>query len=109
MAALNVGLNSTFDYQRQVINQLAIDVDMLNQSSLTTTTAGIHTLSNVGIGTTNPTSKLTVGGNVTVSGIVTSVGGFTSDINSLPVKISISGTNLILSVVGIGTTVLTLF
>jgi len=33
--------------------------------------AGIHTLSNVGIGTTNPTSKLDVTGNVKVSGIVT--------------------------------------
>jgi len=37
----------------------------------TLTSAGIHTLSNVGIGTTNPTAKLTVQGNVLVSGIVT--------------------------------------
>jgi hypothetical protein len=35
------------------------------------TTVGIHTLSNVGIGTTNPTSKFTVFGNVNVAGIVT--------------------------------------
>jgi hypothetical protein len=32
---------------------------------------GIHTLSNVGIGTTNPTSALTVQGNLSVSGIST--------------------------------------
>jgi hypothetical protein len=31
------------------------------------TAAGIHTLSNVGIGTTNPTSKLTVGGSFTAT------------------------------------------
>jgi len=32
---------------------------------------GIHTLSNVGVGTTNPTSKLTVEGDVLVSGVIT--------------------------------------
>lgn len=37
----------------------------------TTTTVGLHTLSNVGVGTTNPTSKLTVGGDVKVTGIST--------------------------------------
>jgi hypothetical protein len=35
------------------------------------TLAGIHTLGNVGIGTTNPTSALTVSGDVNVSGVVT--------------------------------------
>ena len=35
------------------------------------TAAGINTLSNVGIGTTNPTSKLQVVGDVLISGIVT--------------------------------------
>jgi len=35
------------------------------------TAAGIHTLSNVGIGTTNPTSALTVQGDVSVSGVST--------------------------------------
>lgn len=35
------------------------------------TTAGIHTLSNVGIGTTNPTQKLDVNGNIVASGTVT--------------------------------------
>lgn len=32
---------------------------------------GIHTLSNVGIGTTNPTSSLTIEGNAYISGIIT--------------------------------------
>ena len=40
-------------------------------SQFVTTAAGIHTLSNVGIGTTNPTSALTVTGNVLISGIIT--------------------------------------
>jgi hypothetical protein len=35
--------------------------------------AGIHTLSSVGIGTTTPTSKLTVEGDVYISGIVTAL------------------------------------
>jgi hypothetical protein len=50
-------------------------------SQWVTTAAGIHTLSNVGIGTTNPTSKLTVKGNtsletLSVSGVSTfTIGG----------------------------------
>jgi hypothetical protein len=49
-------------------------------SQWVSTASGIHTLSNVGIGTTNPTSALTVSGNVSVSGVSTltsnvSVGG----------------------------------
>jgi hypothetical protein len=43
----------------------------LSPSQWVSTSAGIHTLSNVGIGTTNPTSTLTVGGNVSVSGVAT--------------------------------------
>ena len=35
------------------------------------TSVGIHTITNVGVGTTNPTSRLTVTGNVFVSGVVT--------------------------------------
>jgi hypothetical protein len=38
------------------------------------TAAGIHTLSNVGVGTTNPTSALTVTGNALVTGIATITG-----------------------------------
>jgi len=40
-------------------------------SQFAITTAGIHTLSNIGIGTTNPTSKLTITGDGTVTGVVT--------------------------------------
>jgi hypothetical protein len=43
-------------------------------SQWVTTAVGIHTISNVGIGTTNPTSKLTVQGDALVVGIVTSNG-----------------------------------
>jgi hypothetical protein len=41
------------------------------ESYWTQTSSGIHTLSNVGIGTTNPTSALTVVGDTLVSGVVT--------------------------------------
>lgn len=40
-------------------------------SQWTTTSAGIHTLSNVGVGTTNPTSKFDVLGDAKISGVVT--------------------------------------
>jgi hypothetical protein len=42
-----------------------------SSSQWTSTAAGIHTLSNVGIGTTNPTSALTVTGGGTFTGVVT--------------------------------------
>ena len=42
-----------------------------SSSQWVSTSAGIHTLSNVGIGTTNPTSKFTVRGDVSVSGVST--------------------------------------
>ena len=40
-------------------------------SQWVTTDVGIHTLSNVGLGTTNPTSKLTVVGDARITGILT--------------------------------------
>ena len=42
------------------------------------TTAGINTLSNVGVGTTNPTSRLTVSGDVNISGVTTATSFFGS-------------------------------
>jgi hypothetical protein len=72
------------------------------------TTAGIHTLSNVGIGTTNPTSALTVTGNTRITGITTSTGGFTSGIGTA-VQITTVGNRLFFTVPGVGTTSLTLF
>jgi hypothetical protein len=44
------------------------------------TSAGIHTLSNVGVGTTNPTSALTVQGDANISGVTTSSGGFVGNL-----------------------------
>jgi hypothetical protein len=44
------------------------------------TSVGIHTLSNVGVGTTNPTSALTVSGNSIISGVTTSSGGFVGNL-----------------------------
>jgi hypothetical protein len=56
-------------------------------SQFVTTSAGIHTLSNVGIGTTNPTSALTVKGNTSletlnVSGVSTFLSGIQLGDNS---------------------------
>jgi hypothetical protein len=45
------------------------------------TSAGIHTLSNVGIGTTNPTSRLTVSGDARVSGVITAM-TFSGQVNA---------------------------
>lgn len=51
-------------------------------SQWVTTTVGIHTLSNVGLGTTNPTSRLTVTGDGRFTGIVTAANfNSSSDIN----------------------------
>jgi hypothetical protein len=50
-----------------------------SSSQWVTTTVGIHTLSNVGIGTTNPTSKLTVSGNASITGILTADQVYTSN------------------------------
>lgn len=69
---------------------------------------GIHTLSNVGIGTTIAASTLTVSGNVEVSGIVTATQGFISVGNTTPIQISLSGNELIFTAVGIGSTTLLL-
>jgi hypothetical protein len=48
-------------------------------SQWVTTSVGIHTLSNVGIGTTNPTSKLTVSGSASITGILTADQVYTSN------------------------------
>ena len=72
-------------------------------------------VSSVGIGTTNPTSTLTVSGTtstteLSVSGVSTSIGGFTSGIGvTNPVKITVSGNILTFTVTGVGSTSLTLF
>ncbi len=48
-----------------------VTVNAASPKNWETTAAGIHTLSNVGIGTTNPTSKLTVTGSGLFTGVVT--------------------------------------
>jgi hypothetical protein len=63
---------------------------------------------NVGIGTTISDSKLTVSGNVKVSGIVTATEGFISIGNTTPIKIELVGNQLTFTAVGIGSTTLTL-
>ncbi len=65
---------------------------------------------NVGIGTTLATSALTVQGDVKVTGVTTSQGGFTSGIGVTdPVQITVSGNILTFTVTGVGSTSLTLY
>lgn len=72
------------------------------------TSTGIHTTSKVGIGTTNPTSELTVSGDASFTGIVTATGGFISAASTTPIQIELVGNQLSLTAVGIGSTTLTL-
>ena len=67
-------------------------------SQWVTTAAGIHTLSNVGIGTTNPTSKLTVTGDANISGVVTatSYSGSGTLLTGIVTSL-VSGSNITLS------------
>jgi len=67
-------------------------------------TGGVYVSGNIGIGTTNPTSALTVQGDTLVSGVTTSIGGFISVANTTPVTIKIENGSLIFSAVGIGST-----
>lgn len=63
MAPRFVGLNSTFDEQRIVINDISVDIENLTSSGIfAKTNVGINTFSNIGIGTTNPTTALQING-----------------------------------------------
>jgi hypothetical protein len=67
------------------------------------TAAGIHTLSNVGIGTTNPTSKLTVTGDANITGVVTAT-SFSGDGSALTgITASQTPSFTTLNVVGVST------
>jgi hypothetical protein len=75
-ATINFGDNLTVDFSDGVATIDATGGGGGGESYWTETSAGIHTLSNVGIGTTNPTSALTVKGNTSletlnVSGVST--------------------------------------
>ena len=75
-----------------------------------TTYAVIGNTGNLGIGTTTPTSKLTVVGDARITGVTTSQNGFTSGIGVTdPVQITVSGNTLTFNVVGVGSTSLTLY
>ena len=63
----------------------------------------------VGIGTTVPQAALTVDGGTIISGVTTSLSGFTSQLFGNPVQITVSGSILTFTVPGVGTTSLTLF
>jgi len=70
----------------QNTGQVTITATGTGSSQFVTTSAGIHTLSNVGIGTTNPTSKLTVTGDGTFTGVVTAttfIGALTGNATGL--------------------------
>jgi len=58
---------------------------------------------NIGIGTTNPIAKLDVGGNLNVSGIITSTGGFNIGIQSAGTNVT-TGVITALNFVGAGNT-----
>ncbi len=79
-----VGIAVTIDFGTNLSVSFASGIATItgSTSQWVTTSAGIHTLSNVGIATTNPTSKLHVVGDVRVSGVVTATDfNCTSDIN----------------------------
>ena len=62
-----IGAGNTFK-----LNGTTIDISIQGGESFWgRSTLGIHTLSNAGIGTTNPTSRLTVSGDALVTGIAT--------------------------------------
>ena len=59
---------------------------------------------NIGIGTTNPTAKLDVGGDVNVSGIITALGGFNLGISSSSTSITNNNPVTELNFIGAGNT-----
>jgi len=79
-----IKVNSNFD---EIYNYFGDGTNIgFTSGKWVTTAAGIHTLSNVGIGTTNPTSKLTVTGDGTFTGVVTAttfIGALTGNATGL--------------------------
>lgn len=72
-------------------------------------TVGSATTINIETRTVAISTDVTVGRNVRVAGVVTSIGGFISVGNTTPIQITLVGNKLTFTAVGIGSTTLTLF
>ena len=72
---INANFNEVYEY---LGDGTTLDADLGGKWSSVST--GINTLSNIGIGTTNPWNALTVLGNASITGVTTSSGGFSGDI-----------------------------
>ena len=81
-SALRAGaniVNANFDEIYEYFGDgTTLDADLAGKWLAVAT--GINTLSNIGIGTTNPWNALTVLGNASITGVTTSSGGFGGDI-----------------------------
>ena len=81
-SALRAGgniINANFDEIYEYFGDgTTLDADLAGKWLAVAT--GINTLSNIGIGTTNPWNALTVLGNASITGVTTSSGGFSGDI-----------------------------
>lgn len=66
-------------YQASTGKFIGTEISSGSASQWVSTTAGIHTLSNVGIGTTNPTEALFVAGNAVFTGNISVAGTVTYD------------------------------
>ena len=82
-SALRAGaniINANFDEIYEYFGDgTTLDADLAGKWVAVAT--GINTLSNIGIGTTNPWNALTVLGNASITGVTTSSGGFSGDIS----------------------------
>ena len=81
-SALRAGgniINANFDEIYEYFGDgTTLDADLAGKWLAVAT--GINTLSNIGIGTTNPWNALTVLGNASITGVTTSSGGFSGDL-----------------------------
>lgn len=80
---LEVGTGVTISAGIVSATKFIVDGSQIVSSQWVTTSAGIHTLSNVGIGTTNPTQQLQVSGSTLISGTPTLS---TTDLDGTSVK-----------------------